>query len=70
MKENKINVKGFPALVTIVIIYSIQCLLVCSVMKLLTMFLPIDFNLELTVTTFVTCKVFQIIGYLIGFRWK
>ena len=53
MKENKNKIKSFPALVTIAIIYSIQCLIVCGVMKLLMMILSIDFNLELTVTTFV-----------------
>lgn len=42
----------------------------CGVVKLLTLILHIDFNLELTVTTFVVCKTFQIIGYFCGVRWK
>lgn len=67
-KKNEFKIKGFPALVTIAIIYSIQCLIVCGAMKLLMMILSIDFNLELTVTTFVVCKAFQIIGYLAGLR--
>lgn len=69
-KKNEFKIKGFPALVTIAIIYSIQCLIVCGVMKLLMMILSIDFNLELTVTTFVVCKAFQIIGCLAGLRWE
>ena len=64
----KDEIKGFPALVLIAALYSIQCLIVCGIMKLLTMILNIDFNLELTVTTFVVCKAFQIIGYFAGFR--
>lgn len=51
-------------------LYSIQCLIVCGIMKLLTMILNTDFNLELTVTTFVICKAFQIIGYFCGVRWE
>ena len=38
--------------------------------KLYYVYLNIDFNLELTVTTFVVCKAFQIIGYLAGLRWE
>ena len=63
MLKDEIKIKGFAALVTISFIYSIQCLIVCGIMKLLTMILNIDFNLELTVTTFVVCKAFQAIGY-------
>lgn len=48
----------------------IQCLFMCGVVKLLTLILHIDFNLELTVTTFVVCKAFQTIGYFCGVRWK
>lgn len=69
-KKDEIEIKGFVALVTIAIIYSIHCLIVCGIMKLLTMVLNIDFNLSLTVTTFVVCKALQIIGYFAGFRWK
>lgn len=68
MLKDEIKIKGLAALVTISFIYSIQCLIVCGIMKLLTMILNIDFNLELTVTTFVVCKAFQIIGYFAGFR--
>lgn len=68
MLKDEIKIKGFPALVLIAALYSIQCLIVCGIMKLLTMILNIDFNLELTVTTFVVCKAFQIIGYFAGFR--
>lgn len=70
MLKDEIKIKGFPALVTTTALYSIQCLIVCGIMKLLTMILNIDFNLELTVTTFVVCKAFQIIGYFCGFKWK
>lgn len=70
MLKDEIKIKGFPALVLIAALYSIQCLIVCGIMKLLTMILNIDFNLELTVTTFVVCKAFQTIGYFAGFRWK
>lgn len=69
-KKDKIEIKGFAALATIAIIYSIQCLLVCGITKLLTLMLHIDFNLELTVVTFVVCKALQIIGYFAGFRWE
>lgn len=68
MLKDEIKIKEFPALVLIAALYSIQCLIVCGIMKLLTMILNIDFNLELTVTTFVVCKAFQIIGYFAGFR--
>ena len=68
MLKDEIKIKGLPALVLIAALYSIQCLIVCGIMKLLTMILNIDFNLELTVTTFVVCKAFQIIGYFAGFR--
>ena len=67
MKKN-FKITGFSAFIFISILFSIQCLLVCGIMKLLTMILNIDFNLELTVTTFVVCKAFQIIGYFAGFR--
>ena len=67
MKKN-FKITGFSAFIFISILFSIQCLLVCGIMKLLTMILNIDFNLELTVTTLVVCKVFQIIGYYAGFR--
>ena len=66
--EKNFKITGFPALIFFNILYSIQCLLICGIMKLLTMILNIDFNLELTVTTLVVCKVFQIIGYYAGFR--
>lgn len=69
MKKN-FKIAGFSALIFFNILYSIQCLLVCGAMKLLTLILPIDFNLELTVATFVVCKAFQTIGYFAGFRWK
>lgn len=69
-KKNEFKIKDFPALVTIAIIYLIQCLIVCGVMKLLMMIFSIDFNLELTVTTFVVCRAFQIIEYLAGLRWE
>lgn len=69
-KKNEFKIKGFSALVTIAIIYSIQCLLVCGVMKLFAIVLNIDFNLSLTVTTFVVYKSFHIIGYFAGFRLK
>lgn len=68
MLKDEIKIKGFPALVLIAALYSIQCLIVRGIMKLLTMILNIDFNLELTVTTFVVCKAFHIIGYFAGFR--
>lgn len=68
--EKNFKITGLLAFVTIAIIYSIQCLLVCGTMKLLTLILPIDFNLELTVVTFVVCKALQIIGYFAGFRWE
>ena len=48
-KKNEFKIKDFPALVTIAIIYLIQCLIVCGAMKLLMMIFSIDFNLELTV---------------------
>lgn len=67
MKKN-FKITGFSAFIFISILFSIQCLLVCGAMKLLTLILNIDFNLELTVTTFVVCKAFQIIGYFAGFR--
>ena len=70
MLKDEIKIKGFLALVLMAALYSIQCLIVCGIMKLLTMILNIDFNLELTVTTFVVCKTFQIIGYFCGVRWK
>ena len=69
MKKN-FKITGFSALIFFNILYSIQCLLVCGAIKLLTLILPIDFNLELTVATFVVCKAFQTIGYFAGFRWK
>ena len=69
MKKN-FTIKGFQALVLIAALYSIQCLIACGIMKLLTLILPIDFNLELTVVTFVVIKAFQIIGYSVGFRWE
>lgn len=69
MKKN-FKITGFSALIFFNILYSIQCLFVCGAMKLLTLILPIDFNLELTVATFVVCKAFQTIGYFAGFRWK
>ena len=69
-KKNEFKIKDFPALVTIAIIYSIQCLLVCGVMNLFAIVLNIDFNLSLTVTTFVVYKSFHIIGYFAGFRLK
>lgn len=69
MKKN-FKITGFSALIFFNILYSIQCLLVCGAMKLLTLILPIDFNLELTVVTFVVTKAFQIIGYSVGFRWE
>lgn len=68
--EKNFTIKGFPALVLTTALYSIQCLLVCGIMKLLTLMLHIDFNLELTVVTFVVCKALQIIGYFAGFRLK
>ena len=61
--KNNFKITGFSAFIFISILFSIQCLLVCGAMKLLTLILPIDFNLELTVTTFVVCKAFQVIGY-------
>lgn len=61
MKKN-FKITGFSAFIFINILFSIQCLLVCGSMKLLTLILPIDFNLELTVVTFAVCKAFQIIG--------
>ena len=61
MKKN-FKITGFSAFIFINILFSIQCLLVCGAMKLLTVSLPIDFNLELTVVTFAVCKAFQIIG--------
>lgn len=61
MKKN-FKITGFSAFIFINILFSIQCLLVCGTMKLLTLILPIDFNLELTVVTFAVCKAFQIIG--------
>jgi hypothetical protein len=67
MKKN-FKITGFSALIFFNILYSIQCLLVCGAMKLLTLILPI--NLELTVVTFVVIKAFQIIGYSVGFRWE
>lgn len=67
MKKN-FTIKGFPALVLMAALYLIQCLIVCGIMKLLTMILNIDFNLELTFTTFVICKLFQIVGYFCGVR--
>lgn len=70
MLKDEIKIKGFLALVLMAALYSIQCLIVCGIMKLLTMILNTDFNLELTVTTFVVCKAFQIIGYFAGFKWK
>lgn len=69
MKKN-FTIKAFPALILTTTLYSIQCLIICGIMKLLTMILNIDFNLELTVTTFVVCKAFHIIGYFAGFRWE
>lgn len=69
MKKN-FKITGFSAFIFINILFSIQCLIVCGIMKLLTMILNTDFNLELTVTTFVVCKAFQIIGYFAGFKWK
>lgn len=68
--EKNFKIMGLLAFVTIAIIYSIQCLLVCGIAKLLTLMLHIDFNLELTVVTFVVCKALQIIGYFAGFRWE
>ena len=68
--EKNFKITGFSALIFFNILYSIQCLLVCGAMKLLTLILPIDFNLELTVVTFVVIKAFQIIGYSVGFRWE
>ena len=61
MKKN-FKITGFSAFIFINILFSIQCLLVYGAMKLLTLILPIDFNLELTVVTFAVCKAFQIIG--------
>lgn len=61
MKKN-FKITGFSAFIFINILFSIQCLLVCGAMKLLTLIFPIDFNLELTVVTFAVCKAFQIIG--------
>ena len=69
MKKN-FKITGFPAFVFLCIWFFIQCLFMCGVEKLLTLILHIDFNLELTVTTFVVCKTFQIIGYFCGVRWK
>jgi|GEM_PF-6332536 hypothetical protein len=69
MKKN-FKITGFPAFVFLCIWFFIQCLFMCGVVKLLTLILHIDFNLELTVTTFVVCKTFQIIGYFCGVRWK
>ncbi len=69
MKKN-FKITGFSAFIFFNILYSIQCLLVCGIMKLLTLILPIEFNLELTVVTFVAIKAFQIIGYFVGFRWE
>ncbi|EPD59220.1 MAG: hypothetical protein ACLS20_06525 [Faecalimonas umbilicata] len=68
--KKSFKITGLPALITIAIIYSTQCLLVCGIAKLLTLMLHIDFNLELTVVTFVVCKALQIIGYFAGFRWE
>ena len=45
MKKN-FKITGFSALIFFNILYSIQCLLVCGAMKLLTLILPIDFNLD------------------------
>lgn len=64
------KITGFPAFVFLSILFFVQCLFMCGVVKLLTLILPIDFNLELTVATFVVCKAFQIIGYSVGFRWE
>lgn len=64
------KITGFPAFVFLSILFFVQCLFMCGVVKLLTLILPIDFNLELTVATFVVCKAFQTIGYFAGFRWK
>lgn len=69
MKKN-FKITGFPAFVFLSILFFVQCLFMCGVVKLLTLILPIDFNLELTVATFVVCKAFQTIGYFAGFRWK
>lgn len=68
--KNNIKITGFPAFIILTILLSINCLIVCGIMKLLTLMLHIDFNLELTVVTFVVCKALQIIGYSAGFRWK
>lgn len=68
--EKSFKITGFPAFVFLCIWFFIQCLFMCGVVKLLTMILNTDFNLELTVTTFVVCKAFQIIGYFAGFKWK
>lgn len=64
------KITGFPAFVFLSILFFVQCLFMCGVVKLLTLILPIDFNLELTVVTFVAIKAFQIIGYFVGFRWE
>lgn len=69
MKKN-FKITGFPAFVFLSILFFIQCLFMCGVVKLLTLILHIDFNLELTVTTSVVCKAFQIIGYFCGVRWE
>lgn len=69
MKKN-FKITGLPAVIILSILFFIQCLLVCGVMKLLTIILHIDFDLGLTITTFVVCKVFQIIGYFAGVRWE
>lgn len=64
------KITGFPAFVFLSILFFVECLFMCGVVKLLTLILPIDFNLELTVVTFVAIKAFQIIGYFVGFRWE
>lgn len=69
MKKN-ITIKGFLALILITVLYSIQCLFMCGAVKLLTMILNMEFDLLLTIMTFLVCKIFQIIGYFAGFRWE
>lgn len=52
MKKN-ITIKGFLALILITVLYSIQCLFMCGVVKLLTMILNMEFDLLLTIMTFL-----------------
>ncbi len=67
-KKNEFKIKGFPALVLLCVIYLIQLLVVCGLMKFNAMIAGVELDFSIVIATWITCKGLQILGYLLGVR--